>query len=189
MKLFLIQPHHESGHPEREAELRKVERLNDATFGTNQYRPTGRPSFSELFGTCLHEHVNIIANSDIEIAPETLALFDRLPEGTVWCLSRWDLVGEHWTPRLRRDSQDVWAVRGSLSVDAPFTMGVPGCDNVLAHRLRHGNGMRLDNPVWSVVCRHHHMCGVRTYPIERGKDRDFFRLPRPYELVRPSHLP
>lgn len=199
MKVHLIQPREAFGPPERAAELAEVWRKSDGLF-SDYTHPEGRPTFSELFMLTRPGMVNIIANSDIFFDALGVSLiadfFSSLPENALYrtalALSRHDVLPDGST-RLHdhSDSQDAWAVYGNVTLDAPFTMGQPGCDNRLAHIMQ-AAGFNLFNPSKTIKCFHLHNVQWRSYLTNpngqaRGGDK-VERVPPPYALVKPTEL-
>lgn len=188
MELHLIQSHELFGPPERQEELKECWRRNEGLFD-HYTHPEGRPTFSELFAQCKPGVVNIIANADI--------YFERLahyPEpGQVWALSRWDVdptgMAMLWN---HLDSQDAWIVSGGPhSVDASFTMGIPGCDNALIHALRM-EGFVVTNPSKTIRAYHLHLSHYRSY-LDGGQGQGrggvkIERVPAPYGFAYPIEL-
>lgn len=133
------------------------------------HRVTGRPTFDDFFAVVNAvtgpRDLNVIANSDITLDPESLRLANRtLPAWQCYALSRWE-VGPDGPPRLFAEarSQDTWMFRGPIrSVAAPFCLGMPGCDNRLAYLLETGP-YRVFNPSRVVRTFHHHTSAVRNY--------------------------
>lgn len=75
-------------------------------------------------------------------------------DGVVLCLSRHEFDGEggaHKDPALARlafaSSQDAWLFRAPLAVeDCDFEVGMLGCDNAFAERLKRAGHMPLNAP-------------------------------------------
>jgi hypothetical protein len=187
MKLHLIQPQELYGPEEREAELLYCWHQNAAIFDVVT-AIQGRPDFSELFAMCLPDHVNVIANSDIYFDHTLRENSDTLDPDQCWALSRWeDLGGTTLLPYHRSDSQDAWVVRGGpWTVDAPFPMGIPGCDNAIAYELK-AMGLDVINPCRTVHAIHLHTSNYRTYGEGRGKPKAY-RITPPYHWVQPCSL-
>jgi hypothetical protein len=185
MNLHLIQPQELYGPEERQAELRYCWEANAAIFD-KVTAIDGRPTFSEMFTLCLPGYVNVIANSDIYFDHTLTEQAHKLHADEVWALSRWDdKGGANLWPYHRGDSQDAWIIRGGpWSVDAPYPMGVPGCDNAIAHTLR-VMGLTVTNPCSKVRAIHLHNTGYRTYGDGRGKPKTY-SIPPPYAMVHPS---
>lgn len=190
MKVHLIQPRAFFGPPERHFELAKAWARNE-TAGFDRITPIyeGRPTFSDMFAVCEPRMVNVIANSDIYLDPESVDVLRSMSMGDCYALSRWD-VGQdgNATPYHLRDSQDVWAFCGRPMFAADFALGVPGCDNRIA-RLFLDNGYRVSNPCNAVKCYHLHNVAWRSYLVApdgraRGGDK-IERVPGPYHLVDP----
>ena len=189
MRLHLVRSSDLFGPQDRMDELASAGRINATTFAAphtiTDY--TGRPHFSELFDLFLPDRLNILANADIyfDISSRLDALKGMKP-GTVAALSRWE-VGEG-APFLhdRPDSQDAWIHYGRLPVipDAPYPLGVPGCDNAIAHALA-ACGLRVVNPSRTVRAYHLHRSKHRSY-LSGG--RKVYRIPPPYLTIPPSAL-
>ncbi len=184
MNLHLIQPQELYGPEEREAELLYCWHQNAAIFD-KVTALQGRPTFAEMFTLCLPGYVNVIANSDIYFDHTLREQAHKLHANEVWALSRWDdKGGSNLFPYHRPDSQDAWIVRsGPWSVQAPYPMGVPGCDNAIAHVL-HSMGLELSNPCRTVRAIHLHLTGYRTYGAGRGRPKELC-IPPPYKMLHP----
>lgn len=183
----LIQPREPFGPPERHTELYRCWAMNDAVF-SDSVTPAGRPTFTEMFAMCDPKGWNVIANSDIYFEEVPLP---PPPRGEVFALSRWD-VDASGNPTLwdHADSQDAWIFYGRPTFDAPFTMGVPGCDNVLVHLFRE-SGYKVRNPSKSIRAYHLHLSKYRSYLDGEGRGRGghkLYRLPPPYEFAKPEEL-
>ena len=187
MRFHLIQPRELFGPPERQHELDTCWRRNEGLFDKYTH-PKGRPHFAELFTLCEPGMVNVIANSDIYF--DNGILTARPDHGECFALSRWDIQPDGTAKHYDQpDSQDVWVVYdGPHCIPATFPMGVPGCDNSLAHILIQA-GYRVSNPSKTLKGYHLHLTHYRSYlanPSEspRGADK-IERIPPPYALVKP----
>lgn len=180
----LIQPRELYGTEQRQLELATCWQANDLLFD-EVTAPDGRPTFAEMFAMCKTDAMNVIANSDIYF--DWTLPSDIMP-GHVYALSRWDADTDNRPrPYHKADSQDAWIVYGGPhTVDAPFPMGVPGCDNAIAHILEEA-GFEVTNPCLSIRAIHLHSSGYRTYGEGRGKPK-MYRVPPPYKLVYPCGL-
>ena len=82
---------------------------------------------------------------------------------SVLCLSRHDVCDDgalQFDSLVATLSQDVWAFKAPLpKVDAKFLMGKPGCDNRIAYEFRRA-GLRVNNPAYSIMAAHLHMCAT-----------------------------
>ncbi len=190
--LHLVQPRELFGPPERQAELLECWRLNDAVFDAVK-APKGRPTFNELFALCKPDAVNVIANSDIYFDQDSVDLLHNLGSKECFALSRWD-EEEFGRYRLwdHADSQDAWCFRGiPQGIDAPFTMGIPGCDNNIAWLIDQA-GYVVRNPSRTIRAYHLHNVEWRSYLADpEGKARGgqkMERIPPPYKLVKPTTL-
>lgn len=136
------------------------------------------------FHNSLDENAHfILANSDIAF-DETLSILDIDLTRTFVALSRYD----NGILYNRKDSQDVWILQGDVSKDiidkSDFPLGVPGCDNRIAHVFQEA-GYKVINPSMDVKTHHHHKSNHRTYDASGGsKDR----IPPPYHRVEPTKL-
>ncbi len=200
MRTVLIQPRELFGPPERQAELEYCWRMNDMVF--NEWSAVAkRPTFNDLFALCDPDAINIIANADIyfdEEGVETLnQYFSYGITGSIsavaFALSRWDVDAEgRATLWDHPDSQDAWVFHGKpTGIDAPFPMGVPGCDNHLAWLIERA-GYRMSNPSRTVRAYHFHNVQWRSYLTDhegmaRGGHKQH-RIPPPYKLVKPAAL-
>jgi hypothetical protein len=199
MRTHLIQPREPFGPPERVEELREVWRRSDGLFTTATH-PAGRPTFSDLFTLCRPGEINVIANADIFFDAKGVSLIslyfdaraDEARYKTCLALSRWDVKPDGTSALWNHaDSQDVFIVYGQITVDAPFTMGVPGVDNRLCHILKE-QGLNVINPAKSIKAYHLHNVQWRSYLANpdgspRGGDK-IERLGPPHHRVQPTSL-
>lgn len=140
-----------------------------------------RPTYDDFMGHFAPDPaVNVIANSDI-LFDETIACAEDIGERECYALTRWELDDGG---RLQIDrtggTQDVWIFRGvPTSIEADFHLGVPGCDNSFAYKVR-ATGYQLSNPASQIICRHVHQSAKRNYDARK------YRVPPPYLHVRPT---
>lgn len=188
MTTHLIQSRELFGPIDRQDELREVWKRNECVFDEHTAFE-GRATFTELFRLCKPGMVNVIANSDIYLG----RIAHIPPEGTVWALSRYDIdptgAAVLWN---HLDSQDTWIVFGGPhEVDAPYPMGVPGCDNALIHALRQA-GFTVTNPSKTIRTYHLHLSQYRSY-LDGGNGQGrggakIERVPPPYAFAKPTEL-
>lgn len=194
MRIRLIQPRELFGPPERQEELKTCWAKNDGLFDSYAH-PAGQPFFNELFDLCHDNTVNVIANSDIYFDASSAAMIlARTDWGRIaYALSRWDVDSDGkavlWN---HADSQDAWIFGGKpKGIDAPFPMGIPGCDNRLAWLIEQA-GYTVLNPSLSIHAYHLHNVKWRSYLADpEGKARGgqkMERIPPPYKLVKPTTL-
>ena len=202
METHLIQSNELFGPRDRQEELLEVWKRNEGLFDYYTH-PEGRLTFAELFRLCKPGMLNVIANADIYFEPHEVDLiryaFTRAGVGRyerdtlALALSRWD-VDPTGVPMLwsHHDSQDTWIVYGGPhEVDAPYTMGVPGCDNALIHALQQA-GFTVSNPSKSIRTYHLHLSNYRSY-LDNGNGQGrggakLYRVPPPYAFVQPTEL-
>lgn len=145
-----------------------------------------KPTFNDFFRVineiASDNDVSVIANLDIYF--ETLTNIAP-PDEAVYALTRWDVDRKGNAVHFARsDSQDAWVFKGRVKrVNAPFGLGIAGCDNKIAYLLDEA-GYDVQNPSLDIKCYHLHNTGVRNY-INKGRVE---RLPRPYMLVPPTRL-
>lgn len=129
--------------------------------------------------------INIICNSDIYL-DSTISIVNSMSGEEALALGRWEL-GINGVPSLsnRPDSQDTWVFKGKVkNVFGDFCLGFPGCDNRIAHEMRHA-GYKVTNPAKSIKTIHVHRSGVRNYP-DRGAKRQSVTVPGPYLTISPT---
>jgi hypothetical protein len=131
-----------------------------------------QPTFNDFIS--LIDGPTVIANSDIIFGNILLALVDN----ECFALTRWELPDsgiETFEPRA--DSQDSWVFNTKPAIDAPFCMGVRGCDNRLAYLLKE-SGLKVSNPSLT----------VKTYHVHNDKSRNYSKqvIEPPYLLIEPT---
>ena len=191
--IHLILNPYTSDRKERQLELDHCMRENEKLFHLDVISDLSivrgdRLTFGQLFERCKPGRVNVIANADI-FFDRTIALANEIQAGEAYALSRWDVqkFDIHGKPIStlfnRRDSQDVWIIRGAASpvlAEIDYTMGVPGCDNRLCHDLQ-AAGYVVTNPSIRIRAHHYHLTQYRTYEHTKTKP-----VPPPYAFVHPS---
>lgn len=153
---------------------------------TIQSRPTYANYFSWINELAGADDISIVANSDMWFDGH-LRLFNhwRLPENTVFALSRWDARPDGSLALYdHNDSQDSWIMRGRVGgVVADFPVGVPRCDNRIAAELERA-GCRVLNPAFSVRSFHLHDAPARIYDAHAPNRL----IPPPYKYIWPHNL-
>jgi hypothetical protein len=81
---------------------------------------------------------------------------------------------------------EIGIYHGPWRIDAPYTMGMHGCDNAIAHELVKRRYM-VTNPCMTVKAIHLHRSGYRTYRTGPGRPKQYV-VPPPYTLVLPCAL-
>lgn len=196
INLFLNVFHHP--YPEREKEIQFCIQKNEENkfinrvikIETNEKVITDRVTYNRFFDLMAQYplDVNIISNLDIYF-DHTIAFAEHISTGEVYGLTRWEFYnGEIMTFAQRHPdvqskySQDAWIFRGSPKIrNAPFTLGMPGCDNKIAYLLKQA-GYKVKNPCISIRAIHCHQNDGR------NTARDQYRLPPPYEHLEPCRL-
>lgn len=128
----------------------------------------------------------IIANSDIIFDEDVISkAFSRIGKNIAIALSRWNLkltsdltidaeLHDHW------DSQDSWFFLNRIKPgNFKFEMGIPGCDNRLAHELSVSK-YQVINPAKSLITKHLHLTDFRTYSDST------YRIEPPYKFISPT---
>lgn len=139
-----------------------------------------RTTYNDLFNF-INKHtrpddINIIANSDIHF-DETLISASEIKDNDCYAISRVGMPENYIA-----GSQDVWIFKGRIRpIRADFPIGVPGCDNRLAHEIAK-MGYDIINPCKTIKCHHLHK-GKSWYDT-----KEFKRVPKPYKLVVPCGL-
>ena len=136
-----------------------------------------RPTYQDFFDH-FEDGINIIANADI-FFDTTLSNARHLIGKKCYALTRWEFDGETSKrfEAVHKDcpahfSQDVWMFRGKTALKGfdkviaqranaraydwvRFTIGVAGCDNVLAAMLKKHYSVK--NPASHIKCHHYHL--------------------------------
>jgi hypothetical protein len=173
--------------PERQSEIdfcfqqnMKNENINLIIIHSQQ-RLTYKYYFDTLNSITGVSDINIIANADIYF-DDTIKYCESLDFNTFYALSRWDVVGSESFHFCRPDSQDVWAWKGkSKNIVCDYFLGMPGCDNRLAHEAKKA-GYNVLNPSKTIKCYHFHNSNLRNY------NRTTASVPGPYMTVEPICL-
>ncbi len=154
-----------------------------------------QPTFGDLFNivnfNTKQDDLNILLNSDCYIDEENIELIlNNITHDDVYCLSRWNITNlqpfktEHYDIEC---SQDAWIFLGNMGkLDGDFKMGMPGCDNAIAHEFQKA-GYKISNPSKDVKIYHYHFSDVRTYGVSH-EDKESNRVRRPYVFVQSSKL-
>lgn len=164
----------------------KIYILNEGLLGipmTKRYYErliAHRVTYNDLFKfvneTTRPDEINIIANSDIYFDDTLIKIFE-IKNNDCYAISRIGMPKNY-----KAGSQDVWIFKGRIRpIRADFPIGVPGCDNRLAHEIAKV-GYDLINPCKTIKCRHLHK-GKSWYDTKKFK-----RIPKPYRLVPPCVL-
>lgn len=143
--------------------------------------PNRCPSYQDFFNlfTKHPDEVNIIANSDI-FFDTTIGLASNISQDKCYALTRTEYYSDGSTKNFEEVhgngcpahfSQDVWIFRGESKLqgievtialnnetkvyeNVRFTIGIPGCDNVIAAHLK--NAYEVKNPYNQIICHHYH---------------------------------
>ncbi len=165
-------------------------------FNSMEFVPhTGRPTFETFFSVARmkseENDINIIANSDI-FFDETIEKVKGMASNECYALSRHDvsefIESEHKSELYNHpDSQDAWIFKGKIKPIgyADFAMGVPGCDNRIAHEIKEA-GYHISNPSKTIKAHHLHMNTERSY-VKNGQ-RTVAAVEAPYHLMWPEEL-
>jgi len=167
-------------------EMNKKNKLIDNIIIVNRGE---RSTYGDFFRAMIsyNKDVNIIANADIYF-DDTIKLAEKIKKMNCFALTRWEnhngtvmsFNQRHGRPSPPQWSQDAWIFRGSVvrpesfdsviavnssrqSVEIPFQLGIPGCDNKIAAVLRE-KGYNVTNPSLSIRAIHLHKNSSRSYP-------------------------
>lgn len=128
----------------------------------------------------------IVANSDIIFDEAVISkAFSRIGKNIAIALSRWNLTltsGLTLDAELHNcgDSQDSWFFLNRIKRgNFKFEIGIPGCDNRLAHELSVSK-YRVINPAKSLITKHLHLTDFRTYSDST------VRIEPPYKFINPT---
>jgi len=150
-----------------------------------------RPKFIDLFNiinrVSSENDINIIANTDIYF-DDSLSLLKNIElYNTCFALTRWD-VWRDGRARLTEldDSQDCWIFKGKIKdIIGNYSIGVPGCDNRLAHEITE-SGYYLLNPSISIKTYHLHISSFR--PNSSNWFSDDVYVGPPHKYIIPDTL-
>jgi hypothetical protein len=166
------------------AEVEPPFRHEKMSFKLIGIRPTYDTFFKRANEIGQEGDIIVIANTDIYPGTGSGSFVQRLGSNECYALSRWDEDEEgNITLFERVDSQDAWAFRYPIrkNIHGGFNIGIPGCDNRIAHELNEA-GYRVLNPSKDVRFIHRHNSRVRNYVP--GKHS----IPPPYLRVTPDHI-
>ncbi len=207
----LFTTYYNEKNPERAEELRtclinnsKLKSLNNiytlSEIGEDEFllenninviRIFERPSFNDFFRATnaftSTNDINIIANADIYFDKSLNCLTKVNLSNSCFALTRWD-VWKNGRARLTEisGSQDCWIFKGKINnVDGNFHLGIPGCDNRLAHEIKKA-GYNLFNPSISIRAYHLHQSAYR--PNSNKWFSKDYAIGRPHATVIPDTL-
>lgn len=185
---------YQCGTKERQAELDFCLKHNrESGFFNEIINFDGRVTYNDFFRECANypDDINILANTDIYFNETILKVLD-MGNNDCYCITRWEEEeGEIVRFKDKHDynneakekySQDVWVIKGKAKgVNGSFHLGVPGCDNRIAHELSFK--YNVSNPCDKIQCIHKHKEKERNYDIPKGYNK---RVPPPYKWIEPS---
>lgn len=126
------------------------------------------------------EHmIYILANTDMIIPSETIELIKtHLTRQQVYCLTRWEGLGNKATFKAVAGSQDVWCWKGPIAVPRArgVALGKPGCDNRIAAEFARIK-KHVSNPSRTLKTYHVHASQYRT---QTSRDT----VPQPYLAIK-----
>lgn len=151
-----------------------------------------RPTYNFKFNLTsdYQEDINIISNSDITFDEVSLRKLKDYNWGNkCMALTRWDYLTADMSKTAvkfynRRDSQDVWIVKGRFKniPEADFCLGKRGCDNKIAYLL--SKYYDVINPSRTIKTFHLHLTNIRNYCKVSSVDV----VPPPYKVLIPREL-
>lgn len=141
-----------------------------------------RPLYNTIFDLMTiyqgQDDYGAIANSDIYF-DETIKEVYKYNHNICLALTRYEVENTGIRFLNRKDSQDVWIVKGKpKAVKGDFGMGIPGCDNAIAWRFEQA-GYHVINPSFTIKTYHLHSSQKRNYDVNS-------KVPFPYKLIMPS---
>lgn len=154
-----------------------------------------RPTFNDYFKVTnvysSDDDLSIIANTDIIIPSDTISKLKHWHWNSNYCIAlcRYDITNGltmEYEFFNRPDAQDTWIIKGKFPTHerANFTLGVAGCDNVIAYCL--SDYFKVINPSLEIKTYHLHLTNVRNYISEHNQIE---RLSPPYLVIHPTNLP
>ena len=182
------------------------ERRKELDFCLNHNRKSGlfsqivifesTPTYTDFFiqAAKYPDDINILSNSDIYFN-ETINLVREMKENECYCITRWEEDNQGNIVRFKdkhaynkeakeKYSQDVWVIRGKpRQVYGEFHLGVPGCDNRIAHEFVMAH-YKVSNPCERIQCVHRHKDEKRYYKIPERYFKG--KVPAPYKFIEPG---
>lgn len=153
------------------------------------------PTYNDFFKECANypDDINILSNSDIYFN-ETILKVREMKDNECYCITRWEEDGDdivrfkdkHIYNKAAKEawSQDVWVIKGKAKhVHGAFHLGVPGCDNRIAHEFVMAKYV-VSNPCETIQCIHKHKEKERHYKIPKIYTNK--RIPPPYKWIEPG---
>lgn len=134
------------------------------------------PTYSDYFrfGNKINS-IKILANADIYFN-HTLIYAYTLNHYSVYALTRWNIKGSNIQFYDNDHSQDAWLWSHKITgVNARFGLGIPGCDNAIACRIKRA-GYHITNPSLSIQSIHLHKNNQRNYRKSELKNENFINL-------------
>lgn len=147
----------------------------------NHSRTTYQDLFNKINEVTRPDDINIVANSDIYF-DETINNCSKITQDECYALTRYNVLKKEIVFEDTPGSQDCWIFRGKIkegNFDIP--MGIPGCDNRIAHELREA-GYKVYNP--SKVIKSYHL-----HNTPKSYDDNTQRIEPPYYLVPIIDMP
>lgn len=102
----------------------------------------------------------LLANADIWFDASLAVLADVSLDGVVFALTRHDIRPDGSlalvVPEFAHGAQDAWVFKTPIALErmsSGFALGLPGCDNRIAHELL-AAGYKVFNPSLTIVARH-----------------------------------
>jgi hypothetical protein len=129
-------------------------------------------------------NVWLLANADIWFDGSLSALADVAWDGVAFALTRHEIRAdgtvELMVPEFAHGSQDAWVFKTPVPVERMFTafaLGIPGCDNRIAHELI-AAGYKVLNPSQTIVARH----------LDLARQSDIFQRNDLYQAASATRL-
>jgi hypothetical protein len=203
-KINLFVSYYDSKDKERQKELEFCKKHHSECGYFNEIiNFSERPTYNDFFKATREypNDINILTNSDIYFNESILECL-KIKQNECYALTRWELDINEFRGKKQeiivsfeskhsynkeakaRHSQDVWVINGAArNVDGWFHLGVPGCDNRIAHELIK-TGYDVKNPSDIIQCIHKHKESERNYNIPNNYPNG--KVPPPYKWVFPG---
>ena len=140
-----------------------------------------RPTYDDFFsiGNRYHGKIIVLSNTDIFYDDSLCESKNLLKEARILALTRYeyDMKNKTSTMEMGCDSQDSWIYKSPIDIsgiDTSFNLGIPGCDNRIAHEL--SLKYRVINPSLTIKTHHVHESDYRTYDVNKRLEGPYLQI-------------